>query len=134
MTKRIIKRGEVYWMDLPDKGGSELKDKHLGIVISNNQQNNASPVIIILPITSRKKGDKLYHFELETYFNQQIGKILIDQITTIDKTRRIFGKRVAQVEERIMIEIERKVCYVLGLSNEALLAELTDRLIRDKVF
>ena len=133
MAERLISRGEVYWVDLPDKGGSELKDKHLAVVISNNFQNQASPVVIILPITSRKKGDKLYHFEIETYFNKQTGKILVDQITTVDKVRRFLGKRISIAEEKTLVKIERKLCYVLGLSTEALLEELAERLSKTKL-
>ena len=61
MAEKLIRRGEVYWIDLPDKGGHELKDKHLGVVISNNRQKQFSPVIVILPLTSLKKSDKWNH-------------------------------------------------------------------------
>src|SRR2546429_9487051 len=97
--KLVLRRGEIYWIDLPDKGGHELKDRHLGVVISNNQQNQFSPVIIILPLTSLKKGDKVYHFEVETFINNQGGKILIDQITTVDKVKRV-GELVGKFDEK----------------------------------
>ena len=41
----------------------------MGVIISNNRQNQASPLIIILPITSLKVGDKVYSFEVETFIN-----------------------------------------------------------------
>ena len=126
MAEKLIKRGEVYWVDLPDKGGHELKDKHLGIVISNNRQNQFSPVIVILPLTSLKKGDKIYHFEVETFINNQAGKILIDQITTIDKVKRL-GDLAGKFDERMMVKIERAICFILALSTEALTEELTER-------
>lgn len=126
MTEKLIKRGEVYWVYLPDKGGHELKDKHLGVVISNNRQNQFSPVIVILPLTSLKKGDKIYHFEVETFINNQAGKILIDQITTIDKVKRL-GELAGKFDERMMIKIERAICFILALSTEALAEELTER-------
>jgi len=126
MAKKLIKRGEVYWVDLPDKGGHELKDKHLGVVISNNRQNQFSPVIVILPLTSLKKGDKIYHFEVETFINNQAGKILIDQITTIDKVKRL-GDLAGKFDEKMMVKIERAICFILALSTEALTEELTER-------
>ncbi|MCE8167370.1 MAG: type II toxin-antitoxin system PemK/MazF family toxin [Candidatus Moeniiplasma glomeromycotorum] len=118
-------------MKLPDKGGYELKENHLGVVISNNRQNLTSPLIIMLPITSRKVGDKIYHFEVETFINNQPGKILVDQITTTDKMKRV-RKLMGKVDERIMIKIERAICYVLALSTEALTEELAAR--RKKIF
>ena len=126
MAKKLIKRGEVYWVDLPDKGGHELKDKHLGVVISNNRQNQFSPVIVILPLTSLKKGDKIYHFEVETFINNQAGKILIDQITTIDKVKRL-GDLAGKFDEKMIVKIERAICFILALSTEALTEELTER-------
>ncbi len=113
-------------MNLPDKGGHELKDLHMGVIISNNRQNQASPLIIILPLTSFKKGDKIYSFEVETFINDQAGKILVDQITTTDKVKRL-GKFVAQLDEKLMVKIERAICYVLSLSTEALAEELVVR-------
>ncbi|MCE8162960.1 MAG: type II toxin-antitoxin system PemK/MazF family toxin [Candidatus Moeniiplasma glomeromycotorum] len=131
MAERIFRRGEIYWVKLPDKGGYELKENHLGVVISNNRQNLTSPLIIMLPITSRKVGDKIYHFEVETFINNQPGKILVDQITTTDKMKRV-RKLMGKVDERIMIKIERAICYVLALSTEALTEELAAR--RKKIF
>jgi len=126
MAEKLIRRGEVYWIDLPDKGGHELKDKHLGVVISNNRQNQFSPVIVVLPLTSLKKGDKIYHFEVETFINNQAGKILIDQITTIDKVKRL-GDLAGKFDEKMMIKIERAICFILALSTEALAEELAER-------
>ena len=126
MAERLFKRGEIYWVNLPDKGGHELKDPHMGVIISNNRQNQASPVIIILPLTSLKKGDKIYSFEVETFINNQSGKILIDQITTTDKVKRV-GQFVGKLDEKLMLKVERAICYVLSLSTEALVEELTER-------
>jgi mRNA-degrading endonuclease toxin of MazEF toxin-antitoxin module len=83
-------------------------------------------VIIILPLTSLKKDDKVYSFEIETFINNQAGKILIDQITTVDKVKRI-GKLVGKFDEKTMIKIERAICFILALSTEALTEELAER-------
>jgi len=98
----------------------------MGVVISNNRQNQASPVIIILPLTSLKKGDKIYSFEVETFINNQSGKILIDQITTTDKVKRV-GKFVGKLDEKMLVRIERAIFYVLAISTEALVGELDVR-------
>ena len=126
MAERLFKRGEIYWVNLPDKGGHELKDPHMGVVISNNRQNLVSPLIIILPITSLKVGDKVYSFEVETFINNQSGKILIDQITTTDKVKRV-GKFVGQLDEKLLVKVERAIFYVLAISTEALVEELEVR-------
>lgn len=126
MAERIFRRGEIYWVNLPDKGGHELKDPHMGVVISNNRQNQVSPIIIILPLTSLKEGDKIYSFEVETFINNKAGKILIDQITTTDKVKRM-GQFVGKLDEKMLVKIERAICYVLAISTEALAEELDAR-------
>ena len=45
MAQQLIKRGEIYWVDLPDNNGRELKEIHPCLVISNDRQNFASPLI-----------------------------------------------------------------------------------------
>ena len=104
MAERLFKRGEIYWVSLPDKGGHELKDPHMGVIISNNRQNLASPLIIILPITSLKAGDKVYSFEVETFINNQSGKVLVDQIRAIDKKK--LGKKGGELNEEQMAKVE----------------------------
>src|SRR4051812_1723297 len=96
----------------------------MGVIISNNRQNQFST--IILPLTSLKTSDKIYSFEVETFINNQSGKILVDQITTTDTLKRV-GKFVSQLDEKTMVKIERAICYVLALSTEALTEELTAR-------
>ena len=98
----------------------------MGVIISNNRQNQASPLIIILPITSLKVGDKVYSFEVETFINNQSGKILVDQITTSDKIKRV-GNFVGKLDERMILKIERAILYVLAISTEALAEELEVR-------
>ncbi|RIA78958.1 hypothetical protein C1645_841952 [Glomus cerebriforme] len=107
MVEQLFRRGEIYW------------------------QNLASPLIIILPITSLKKGDKIYSFEVETFINNQLGKVLVDQIITTDKAKRV-GKFVGRLEEKILIKVERAIFYVLNISTEALVEELEAR--KKKIF
>ncbi|CAG8525278.1 13531_t:CDS:2, partial [Cetraspora pellucida] len=63
---------------------------------------------------------------VETFINNQRGKILVDQITTTDKVKRI-GKFVGQLDEKLMLRVERAICYVLAISTEALAEELKER-------
>src|SRR5436305_13527648 len=98
----------------------------MGVIISNNRQNQASPLIIILPLTSLKAGGKIYSFEVKTFINNQAGKILIDQITTTDKVKRV-GKFVGKLDEKMLVKIERVIFYVLAISTEALTEELEAR-------
>jgi len=114
MAEKLIKRGEVYWVDLPDSNGREIKDKHPCLVISNDRQNFASPLIAIIPITSLKTGDKIYSFQLPITLDKK-SVILVDQIRTIDREK--FKDKIIKIEEKLLEEVERKIHFVLALRN-----------------
>lgn len=121
MAQRLIKRGEIYWVDLPlpdekekEKGIThELQGNHPAIIISNNQQNLFSPLITIIPLTSQL--DKIYPFEVLTEINKRPGKALTDQITTIDKKR--LGDKIGEVDKLIMKQIQRSLYLTLAFEE-----------------
>jgi mRNA interferase MazF len=83
-------------------------------VISNDRQNFASPLIVIIPITSLKTGDKIYSFQLPITLEKK-SVILIDQIRTIDRDK--FKDKITEVEDKLLEGIERKIHFVLSLRN-----------------
>jgi mRNA interferase MazF len=115
MAEKLIKRGEVYWVKLPDEKGHELKDPHMGLVISNDKQNIFSTLITIIPITSLKEGDKVYPFQVPTYFQSKKGVMLVDQIRTIDRKR--FNDLVDRIDEEMMEKVERALHLTLALKK-----------------
>jgi mRNA-degrading endonuclease toxin of MazEF toxin-antitoxin module len=71
MAEKLIRRGDIYWVDLPDSNGREIKDTHPALVVSNDRQNTASPLIVIIPITSLKAGDEIFFFSGSDYFGKK---------------------------------------------------------------
>ena len=114
MAERLIRRGDIYWVDLPDSNGRELKEIHPCLVISNDRQNTASPLIVIIPITSLKVGDEIFFFQAPITLEKK-SVILVDQIRTIDRDK--FKDKIGEVDERIMEQIERKIHFVLALKS-----------------
>lgn len=114
MAQQLIKRGDIYWVDLPDSKGRELKEIHPCLVISNDRQNAASPLITVMPITSLKTGDKIYSFQLPITL-QKKSVLLVDQIQTIDRDK--FKDKITEIKENLLEEVERKIHFVLALRN-----------------
>lgn len=114
MTEKLIRRGDIYWVDLPDSNGREIKDIHPVLVVSNDRQNNASPLIVIMPITSLKAGDKVFSFQVPITLEKK-SVILVDQIRTIDRNK--FKDKVAEIDSELMEEVENKVHFVLALKS-----------------
>lgn len=114
MAERLIKRGDIYWVDLPDNKGRELKEIHPCLVISNDRQNFASPLITVMPITSLKTGDKVFSFQVAIKLKKD-SVILVDQIQTIDRDK--FKDKIGEVDAELMEQVERKIHFVLALKS-----------------
>lgn len=80
----MVKRGEIYWVELDPTVGSEIKKTRPCLIISPNDMNAALPRVIIAPITS--KGQPLGS-RPEVMIDGKKGLILLDQIRTVDKIR-----------------------------------------------
>ena len=114
MSVRIVKRGEIYWVKLDPTLGKEINKTRPCVVISNNRQNDYSPLIIVVPITSDL--EKIYPFEVVIELGSGKGKVLTDQVRSIDKER--LGDWIGQVEEPIMREISEKMKRVMALEKQ----------------
>jgi len=114
MAEKLIKRGDIYWVNLPDSNGREIKDRRPALVISNDRQNFASPLIIVIPLTSLKSGDKIFSFQLPITLEKE-SVLLIDQIRTIDRDK--LGTKITEIDDKLLEEIERKIHFVLALRS-----------------
>ena len=80
----MVKRGDVYWVELDPTVGSEIRKTRPCLIISPDDMNSVLPRVIIAPITS--KGQAL-GCRPDIVFNGKQGRILLDQIRTVDKKR-----------------------------------------------
>jgi mRNA interferase MazF len=87
-----------------------IQDKHPAVIISNNKQNQFSPVITVLPVTSQL--DKVYPFEVLVQLEKP-SKILLDQITTIDKE--FIGKKITSLTVKELTDVAKKLHITLAL-------------------
>lgn len=80
----MVKRGEVYWVNLDPTVGTEIRKTRPALIISPDDMNAALPRVMIAPLTS--KGQALgCRPALE--FKGKPTRILLDQIRTVDKQR-----------------------------------------------
>lgn len=80
----MVKRGEVYWVNLDPTVGTEIKKTRPALVVSPDDLNRALPRVIVAPLTS--KGQPL-GCRPEVNFNGREARILLDQIRAVDKRR-----------------------------------------------
>lgn len=84
----VVKRGEVYWVNLDPTIGTEIKKTRPALVVTPDDLNAVLPRVIIAPLTS--KGQPL-GCRPEVKFKGKSAYILLDQIRSVDK-RRLAGK------------------------------------------
>lgn len=84
----MVKRGEVYWVNLDPTVGTEIKKTRPALVISPDDMNKVLPRVIVAPLTS--KGQPL-GCRPEITLDGKRGRILLDQLRCVDKLR-LAGK------------------------------------------
>jgi len=59
----LIKQGDVFWVNFDPSVGAEIKKIRPAVVVSNDINNEHSPIISISPISSNVT--RIYSFEVE---------------------------------------------------------------------
>ena len=98
----VIKRFEIYWVNLDPTIGREMQKTRPAAVISPNEVNDALGTILVVPITSSKRG---FPTRIPFELNKNENYLALDQIRAVDKNR--LNKRMAVLSEeaaRILCE------------------------------
>jgi mRNA interferase MazF len=102
-----IKRGEVFLVNFDPTVGAEAKKTRPALIVSNDINNQHSPIISISPITSNVT--KVYSFEVEVPSGigglRTRSKVMVNQTRAVDKIRLI--KRLGHLPGKIMLEVNR---------------------------
>lgn len=100
----LVKRGEVYWVNLDPTVGTEIRKTRPALIVSPDDLNKVLPRVIIAPLTS--KGQPL-GCRPQVVFDNRPALILLDQIRTIDKQRllRKMGEIDSSVWHDLLLEM-----------------------------
>jgi len=96
----VIKRFDVYLVNLDPTIGSEIKKTRPCLVISPDEMNRNIRTVIIAPMTSAQKE---YPTRVFCTFQKKNGQIVLDQLRTIDKARLI--KKLGTIDSKDQLEI-----------------------------
>ena len=112
MKQTSIRRGDIFWVDFDPSKATEIQKKRPSLVFSHDLMNENSSRIIVAPITSNIK--KIYSFEYAIKDHKNVtGKIMLDQMRSIDKSR--LGEKLGHFSIKEMQEIEVILKFILGI-------------------
>ena len=113
----MVRRGEIYWLQLPPATGSEQAGRRPVLVIQNDAGNRASPTTIVAAITSQPRRRR-YPFQVPFTAQESglhlDGTVLCEQIQTIEQIR--LDRLAGALNEERMEEADLALKRSLGLS------------------
>ena len=104
----MCKRGDIYYVDFGDDYNSS---KQCGIrpavVVSNNRANEYSPIITVVPLTSKihKKPSLPTHVLIPYSVDCGLDRssmALAEQVETLDK--RCLGEKIGEISDEMIME------------------------------
>lgn len=96
----VVKRFDVYLINLDPTVGSEIQKTRPCLVISPDEMNHHIRTVIVAPLTSAEKD---YPTRVSCTFRKKQGQVVLDQIRTLDKSRLI--KKPGTVDPKAQLEV-----------------------------
>ncbi len=97
----VVRRFEIYLVNLDPTIGSEIQKTKPCLVVSPDEMNLYIATVIVAPMTTRGRD---YPSREEVRFQGKDGQIVLDQIRTVDKLRLVkrFGKISEATQKKIL--------------------------------
>ncbi|WP_199104481.1 type II toxin-antitoxin system PemK/MazF family toxin [Aquitalea sp. ASV11] len=93
----MVRRGEVWLINLDPTVGSEIRKTRPCVVVSPAEMHDYLRTVIVTPMTT---GSKPAPYRIPVTFQGKQGLILLDQIRVLDKTRLV--KKLGEVENETL--------------------------------
>ena len=92
----MVKRFEIYLVDLNPTKGSEIRKTRPALVISPNEMNKALKTVIIAPMTTKSRA---FPVRVDCHFAGKDGQVALDQTRSVDKVRLV--KKIGQFNKNL---------------------------------
>ena len=97
----------IYWADLNPVIGREQAGHRPVLVVSNDIENQMD-IVTVIPITSRKKGRRIYPNEVLITLQNKEAILLCHQIQTISKKR--LDRKMAVLDGMLKSKVIDVLC------------------------
>ena len=114
--KQYIKQYEIWQAELPVLPNSHIQNGFRPVIIvSNNKANTHSPVVTIVPLTSRPKANLPTHVLLEGQGLRLASLALCEQVSAVD--RGCLKRKIGAVENAGDVNsLHRALAVQLGMA------------------
>lgn len=114
-NNQIIKKGQVWYVELSGAKGSEQGGVRPCLIVQNDKGNEYAPTTIIAPITSRHTKAKLpTHIWLSVTCGLKVNSMVeLEQVRTVDKSRLL--QYVGEIQQGEMNLVNKALIISLGL-------------------
>jgi len=113
----VIRRGEIYYVDLGHPVGSEPGGRRPALVIQNDTGNETAPNTIVAAITSQPR--RPYPFQVAISKSDsglpKPSTVMLEQIRAVSKAR--LGQRVGRLSSAKMSEVDAAIHHSLGIRH-----------------
>jgi len=118
----MCKRGEIYFVDFGDNIGSfKQSGTRPAVVVSNNKANTHSPVVTVVPLTSKTRKTHLpTHVLIPTTAGIGLNRTslaLAEQVETLDKDR-LLDYKGKITSKKVMGQITTALQVQIGVFEE----------------
>jgi mRNA interferase MazF len=98
----VVKRFDVFLVNLDPTIGSEIKKTRPCLVISPDEMNRHINTVIVAPMTTKGQA---YPTRVACKFQGKQGMVVLDQIRTVDKARLV--NKVGRIDTKTQTEVLR---------------------------
>jgi mRNA interferase MazF len=107
----VPEAGDLIWIDSDPHGGREQAKRRPALVLTDQAYNRASSLVVVCPITSRRKP---YPFALPVVIDQVEGAILVDHLKNLDWAAR-HAEFDSKAEPALLAKVRAYIAVLLGI-------------------
>ncbi len=106
-----IRRGDIFYIDIPYSTGHEMEKDRPGIVVGNDHLNNNCPVVTVVMCSASDRREMPEHITVRS--TPVPSTALCEHIYTVDRSR--IGKKVGHCTPSEMAAVDVALMSGLGL-------------------
>lgn len=110
----MIRRGDVYYTNLPPVGEHVQCGVRPVVIVSNNVGNRFAGICVVAPITSKSKRKIPTHFDIDL---DKKSTVLCEQLRVVHKSQ-LYDK-VYTLSESEVEQLDKALTISLGIRTEA---------------